>query len=114
MWDCSLGYRKVAHSEADIGLAYHAALLDNSSMRVIGDARSNNPQRERSPSGSHELYIEYEKGALLLEVFERQSEIVLWQGVVSAVFDMNSPKKLRRMTVINSIRKMLDELPRKN
>jgi hypothetical protein len=55
----------------------------------------------------------WQKGALLLFVFEAESGKLLWRSSAEAIVDTSAPEKERKKLVERAIQKMLDEMPQK-
>ena len=55
----------------------------------------------------------WQKGALILLVFEAKSGQMIWRSSAEAIVDTNTPEKQRKELVTRAIRLMLEELPKK-
>lgn len=56
----------------------------------------------------------WQKGALILLVFEAKSGQMIWRSSAEAIVDQSAPEKQRKQLVARAIKLMLEELPKED
>lgn len=53
----------------------------------------------------------YEKGTVVVAIYDASDDVVLWRGAIQANVDLEMPPEQRRLLVRNNVRKLLDSIP---
>ena len=109
-----LGYQKTESPESDMLLVYHVGLIDNTVDHLVGDAELRSLEWERDPFDSKDLERNFERGSLLLEVIETDTNSVLWRGAVAMRINPDDSVRKRRFNAVDRIADLLDTFPVKN
>ena len=97
-----------AESEPDIVVSYALAIGEEMNMDEMNKAYGD---LLKMPEDKLETDMHYERGALVVDVMDRKTGVLLWRGAIMAELDMSWPENRKQERCDATIKELLRHYP---